>query len=176
MNETTLFFEMAPVTLPSSKKLRTAPVDDELDEHYQVNRTILAGDDDDEESEAGENTEEGEEFRQDSEEEDEEDDEVEEGGLGSGSQGTGVDEAGSSGDEDGLALDELDDVELHPDVVPRRGVKVVDNKVSVERAQELFCFTSHLECTRKDQEDHPTRPQTALDGNSRSLISGSPYS
>jgi len=29
----------------------------------------------------------------------------------------------------GLALDELEDVELHPDVVPRRGVKVVDNKV-----------------------------------------------
>jgi hypothetical protein len=34
-----------------------------------------------------------------------------------------------SDDEDVLALDELEDVELHPDAVPQRGIKIVDHKV-----------------------------------------------
>lgn len=50
-------------------------------------------------------------------------------------------EGESSGDDDVLALDELEDVELHPDAVPRRDIKVIDNKVCTIRA---YGFSSHL--------------------------------
>ena len=125
---------MAPIPL-SSKKLTTALGDDGLDDYDQANLASLEEDGyEDEESEEGEDSEDGEEPSEDfgSEEEDEEVsevDEVEEGGSGSGPQGVASEEGQFSGDEDGLALDELEDVELHPDVVPRRGVKVIDNKV-----------------------------------------------
>jgi hypothetical protein len=80
----------------------------------------------DEESEENKDAEEDEGLEEfsGSEEEDEGDEEED---PGSGSEGE------SSGDEDILALDELEDVELHPDAVPRRGVKVVDNKVRAAR-------------------------------------------
>lgn len=97
-------------------------------------------------------------------------------GSSSGSQGAGVEEGQSSGYEDDLALDELEDVELHPDVVPRRGVKVLDNKARAAQAQEFPRLIFLLGCTRKDQKDRPTRPQVALDRNSRSHISRSTHS
>jgi hypothetical protein len=113
---------MAPIAF-GFKKLTTDLEDEELDEYGQVNLATLSGD---EESEEGENDEDEDE---DEDEEIPEIDKVAEGGSGFGSQGAGTEEGESSGDEDGLALDELEDVELHPDVVPRRNVKVVDNKV-----------------------------------------------
>ena len=44
-----------------------------------------------------------------------------------------AEEGESSGDEDVLTLDELKDFELHPDAVPRRGIKVIDNEVRSTR-------------------------------------------
>ena len=44
-----------------------------------------------------------------------------------------AEEGESSCDEDVLALDELEDFELHPDAVPRRGIKVIDSKVRATR-------------------------------------------
>lgn len=58
-------------------------------------------------------------------------DEAEEEGSDSGSKSGGTEEGGSSDNEEFLALDELEDVELHPDAVPRRGIGVIDNKVRV---------------------------------------------
>lgn len=126
--------EMAPIAL-GFKKSTKALEDDELDEYDQVDLATLSGDDEgDEESEEDENAEGDEDPREasGSEWEDEEILEIEEGGSGSGSQGAGTEGGESYGDEQHcLALDELEDVELHPDVVPRRGVKVIDNKVRV---------------------------------------------
>ena len=118
------------------EKLIKALGDDGLDDYDQAHLVALAGDeDDDEESEEGEDAEEDEGLGEVSGSEDEEipekGDEAEEDG--SGSEGAGVEEDEPSGDEDVLALDELEDVELHPDAVPRRGVKVIDNKVRATR-------------------------------------------
>lgn len=99
---------MAPAAL-GFKNLVTAPEDDGLDEEVEESREVVDSEEEDEDSEEVE--------------------EVEEGGSGSGSEDVGIEEGEFSGDEDGLALDELEDVELHPDAVPRRGVKVIDNKV-----------------------------------------------
>jgi len=96
--------------------------DDGLDEYDQAHLVVLAGDEEeDEENGESENVEELGEVSG-SEEEDEEIPE----------EGNGAEEGGSrSGSEDILVLDELEDVELHPDAVPRRGVEVVNNKVRV---------------------------------------------
>ena len=40
-----------------------------------------------------------------------------------------AEEGEPSGDVDVSALDELEDVELHPDAVSWRGIKVINNKV-----------------------------------------------
>jgi len=99
--------------------------DDGLDEYDQANLAALAGD--------GEEDEEGEEDEDSEEDEKQEregvpDSEVDEEVSGDGDE---LEEEGpGSASEDVLALDELEDVELHPDAVPRRGVKVIDNKVS----------------------------------------------
>ena len=115
------------------EKLIKALGDDSLDEYDQAQLVALAGDgEDDEESEEGENAEKDEESREVSDPE-EEGDEAEEGGSGSHCEGEGAEEGESSGDEDVLALDELEDVELHPDAVPLRGIKVIDNKVRATR-------------------------------------------
>jgi len=107
--------------------------DDGLNEYDQVHLVSLAGDEEaDEGSEEGEDAEEDDELggvpvsEQDGKEVPEGDEEAEEGCSGPGSE---AEEGESSGDEDGLALDELEDVELHPDAVPRRSLKVTDNKV-----------------------------------------------
>ena len=120
------------------EKLIKALGDDGLNDYDQAHLVALTGDEEeDEESEEGEDAEEDEGLEEvsGSEEEDEEipekGDKAEEGG--SGSEGAGVEEDEPSGDEDVLALDELEDVELHPDAVPRRGVKVIDNKVRATR-------------------------------------------
>ena len=114
------------------EKLIKALGDDGLNDYDQAHLIVLAGDEeDDKESEEDEDVEEDEELGEvPGSEEGEEvlDDGAEEGGSGSGS-GSEVEVGESSGDEDVLALDELEDVELHPDAVPRRGVKVIDNKV-----------------------------------------------
>jgi len=110
---------------------------DGLNEYDQAHLVALAGDEeDDEESGEGEDVEEVEELGEvsgsgeEGEEVPEEDDGSGEGDSGSGPE---AEEGESSGDEDVLALDELEDVELHPDAVPRRGVKVIDNKVRAAR-------------------------------------------
>lgn len=175
-----LFFEMAPTdfvkktgSIPESKlaKTRKPQLPPEL--------VGVSSSDDEEESGEGEDVEEDEGLGEvsDSGEEGEgfpeEDDGAGEGGSGSGPE----DEQGeSSGDEDVLALDELEDVELHPDAVPRRGVKVVDNKVRAARIQSFSYFIFRcLGCSREDQKNDPARPQTAVDRNPRRLIPGSSY-
>ena len=118
------------------EKLIEALGGDGLNEYDQAHLVALAGDEEDDESEEGEDVEEDEELGEvsgsgeEGEEVPEEDAGAGEGGSGSGSE---AEEGESSGDEDVLALDELEDVELHPDAVPRRGVKVIDNKVRVAR-------------------------------------------
>ena len=108
------------------EKLIKAMGCDELNDYDQAHLVALAGDEEgDEGSEEGEDTEEDDDLGEVSGSE-EEGDEAEERGSGSGSE---AEEVEFSGDEDVLALDELEDVELHPDAVPRRGVKVTDNKV-----------------------------------------------
>ena len=154
------FSKMAPIAL-GFKKSTTALGENKLVECDQAKLSTLTGDDDDdeeeekehEESEEEESVDEGEEPNEvsGSEEEDEEvldADEVGEGG--SGSQGVSTEGGESSGDEDGLALDELEDVELHPDVVPRRGVKVIDNKVCAAWVWEFSYPILCLGSTRKD--------------------------
>jgi len=107
------------------EKLIKALGDDSLNEYDQAQLAALAEDEEGEDADGDEGLEEV----SGSEEEDEE---VLEGGVaeeGSSGSGSEAEEGESSGDEDILALDELEDVELHPDAVPRRGVKVIDNKV-----------------------------------------------
>ena len=115
------------------EKLIRALGDDGLDEYDQVNLAALASD-----GEEGEESGEGEDVEGDGEpgevsgsgdEGEEVLDQGEEGGPGFGSEGAGTEESEFSGEEDALALDELEDVELHPDAVPRRGVKVINNEV-----------------------------------------------
>lgn len=121
------------------EKLIKALGDDALNEYDQAHLVALNGDEEGDESEGGEAVEEGEGVEEVSGSEDEDEevpeegDEGERGASGSGSEGEGAEEGESSSDEDVLALDELEDVELHPDAVPRRGVRVVDNKVRVAR-------------------------------------------
>ena len=110
------------------QKLIEALGDDGLNEYDQANLVALVGDDEgDKENKEDEDAEEEEEVS--GSEEEEEVLEEGEGGSGSGSEGAVAEEGESSGDEDVLALDELEDVELHPDAIPRRGVKVIDKKV-----------------------------------------------
>ena len=80
---------------------------------------------------------------------------AEEEGPGSGSE---AEDGGSFGNEDPLALDELEDVELHPDAVPQRDVKVIDNKVRITGVSYFSCLILRLGCTREDKENHATRP------------------
>ena len=162
------------------EKLIKALGDDGLDDYDQANLAALVGDEEDEDSEGGKDAEEGEELGEASSSE--EDEEVpEECGeaeeVGSGSEGAGAEEGNSSGEEDVLALDELEDVELHPDAVPQRGVKVIDKKVGAARINFFFFHPIFLlGCARADQENHPTRPQTSLDRNPRSIISRGSHS
>ena len=134
--------------------------DDGLNEYDQAHLVALEGDEESEESEGG----------QDVEEDDEsvgapgseEDEEVPGGGSGAGEGGPGsgseVEEGESSGNEDPLALDELEDAELHPDAVPRRGVRVIDNKVRIARVSYFSYLIFHLGRTREDKENDPARP------------------
>lgn len=161
------------------EKLIKALGDDGLNEYDQAHLVSLAGDEEhDEESGEGEDVEDEElgevsSSGEDGEEVPEEDDGAGEGGPGSSSE---AEEGGSFGNEDVLALDELEDVELHPDAVPRRGVKVIDNKVRAARIQLFSYFIIRcLGCSREDQENDPARPQTTLDRNPCRLISRSSY-
>ena len=107
------------------EKLMKALGDDGLDEYDQAHLVVLARDEEeDEESGESEDVEEDEELGEVSGSE-EESEEIPEEGSRAEEEGSG------SGSEDVLALDELEDVELHPDAVPQRGVKVIDNKVRV---------------------------------------------
>jgi len=121
------------------EKLIRALGDDPLNEYDQAHLVALTGDEEGDESDEDEDVEEGKELGEVSGPEDEDEEvpeevgEGERGASGSGSGGEGAEEGESSVDEDVLALDELEDVELHPDAVPRRGVRVVDNKVRVAR-------------------------------------------
>ena len=162
------------------EKLIKALGDDALNEYDQAHLVALTGDEEDDESEGGEAIENGEELGRvpGSEDEDEEvpeeGDEGEGGASGSGSED--AEEGESSGDEDVLALDELEDVELHPDAVPRRGVRVIDNKVRVARVRQIcYLIFCRLGCARTDQKNHPTRPQTTLDRNPRRFIPRGPH-
>ncbi|KAF9644072.1 Ebp2-domain-containing protein [Thelephora ganbajun] len=127
--------------------------DNSLNEYDQAQLVALAGgEEDDGESEEGEDAEEDEELAEvsgseEDEEDQEESDEAEEGGSDSGSQGASAEKGESSGGEDVLALDELEDVELHPDAVPRRGVKVIDNKDALERIRKTIQLDPKLPWT-----------------------------
>ena len=158
------------------EKLVRALGDDALNEYDQAHLVALAGDgEDDEDAEEDEELGEVSGSEEGGEEVSEDGDEAEEGDSGSDPEGGDAEGGEPSGDEDVLALDELEDVELHPDAVPRRGVKVIDNKVRVTRPNNLFYLIFCLGCPREDQENHPTRPQTILDRNTRRLIPRGPH-
>ena len=142
------------------EKLIKALGDDGLNEYDQAHLVALDGDEESEEEDM-----EGQDIEEDDESAEvpgsEEDEEVPDGGDGAGEEGPGtgseVEEGESSDNEDPLALDELEDVELHPDAVPRRGVKVIDNKVCITRVSCFSYLILHSGCTREDKENHPAR-------------------
>ena len=107
--------------------------DDPLNEYDQAHLVALAGGEGEDEGVEGEDFEEDEDDgcsgSEVDEEISEEGEEAGEGGSDSGPEDAGIKEGESSAYEDVLALDELEDVELHPDAIPRRGIKVVDNRV-----------------------------------------------
>jgi rRNA-processing protein EBP2 len=123
------------------EKLIKALGDDGLDDYDQANLAALAREEEDEESGEGEDAEGSAKGlkevsgHEEGEEVPEVCDEAEEGRSGSVA---GTEEGESSGDESVLALDELEDVELHPDAVPRRGVKVIDQKACAARVTYTY--------------------------------------
>ncbi|KAF9783152.1 eukaryotic rRNA processing protein EBP2-domain-containing protein [Thelephora terrestris] len=132
------------------EKLIKALGDDGLDDYDQANLAALAREEEDEESGEGEEAEGSAKGlkevsgHEEGEEVPEVCDEAEEGGSGSVA---GTEEGESSGDESVLALDELEDVELHPDAVPRRGVKVIDQKDALERIRKTIQLDPKLPWT-----------------------------
>jgi len=145
------------------EKLIKALGDHPLNEYDQAHLVALAGDEEDDDSEGGEGVEDEELGGVSGPDEENEEiaEEAEGGGSGSGSDGAA--EAGeSSGDEDVLALDELEDVELHPDAVPRRGVRVVDNKVRATQASQfsylIFSRRMHSSGSGKPSNSTPNYP------------------